>query len=240
MNDKKIDAKIDILAISPHPDDAEIGCGGLLLLSKKQGYKTGILYLTYGEMGTGGDEATRTKEITCAANKLELDFHDVVGMKDCQIVDSFENRLTIAKYIRQLQPKIVLSPYWEGTPGRGVGHTDHLAAGIITSHAVNFARLKKMPIEEKPHYVRQVLYYLYPRDMKPTFLVDISEVADQWLESLKCHDSQMFGPHAQMTGFYNMIVALHKQQGFSIGAEYAQGFLAAEPVKLQNPFVLVE
>lgn len=231
---------IDILAISPHPDDAEIGCGALLLLMKKQGYKTGILYLTVGEMGTGGDEETRRKEIDCAAKTLELDYHGIVGFKDCQIIDSFENRLTIAKYIRQLQPKIVILPYWDATPGRGIGHTDHLTAGMICSHAVNFARLKKMPIEEKTHYVKQVLYYLYPREMKPTFLVDISEVAEQWMEALKCHNSQMFGPHAQMTGFYNMIIAWHKQQGFAIGAEYAQGFITAEPFKLQNPFVMVE
>ncbi|MDH5680558.1 MAG: PIG-L family deacetylase [Spirochaetota bacterium] len=230
---------IDILAISPHPDDAEIGCGGLLLLSKKQGRKTGILHMTLGEMGTGGTDEIRLEEMKNAAAMLELDFMEYAGFKDCQITDSFENRLTIARYIRQLKPKIVLLPYWDGVPGRGIGHTDHLATGIMASHAVNFARLKKMPIDLEPHSVRQVLYYLFPRELKPTFIADISAVAPQWIKALKCHHSQMFGPHAKKTGFFRMLLSYSKQMGFQIGARYGLGFIAADPFKLQDPFKLI-
>jgi len=231
---------IDLLAISPHPDDAEIGCGGLLLLSKKKGYKTGILYMTAGEMGTGGTVEIRQKELTNAAKSLELDYWEVLSFKDCQISDSFENRLILAQQIRKLKPKIILIPYWDAVPGRGIGHTDHLETGIIASHAVNFARLKKIPLSEEPHSVKQVLYYLFPRDMTPTFLVDISEVSSQWIKALESHYSQMFGPHAQQTGFYNMVLAWSKQMGYSIGANYAQGFVAAEPLKIQDPFLLID
>lgn len=231
---------VDILAISPHPDDAEIGCGGLLLLSKKKGHKTGILYMTIGEMGTGGDEETRKKEITDSARHLELDYWEIAGFKDCQISDSFDNRLILARYIRKLKPKIVLLPYWSAVPGRGIGHSDHLATGLMASHAVNFARLRKMPIDEETHNVKQVLYYLFPREKAPTFLVDITEVAPQWIKALKSHHSQMFGPHAKKTGFYKMLLAWSKNLGFPIGAKYAQGFLAAEPLKIQDPFVLIQ
>ena len=231
---------IDLLVISPHPDDGEIGCGGLLLLSKKKGYKTGILYLTIGEMGTGGDDKIRLEELTEASKHLELDYMEVSDFKDCQIFDSYENRLKIAKYIRQLKPKIVIIPYWEGVPGRGIGHTDHLSTGIICSHAVNYARLHKMPLDEDPHRVKQVLYYLYPRHMSPTFVVDITEVAPQWIKALKSHHSQMFGSHAQKTGFYDMIISMAKQTGYMIGAKYGQGFIAAEPLKIQDPFLFVE
>ncbi len=231
---------IDLLAISPHPDDAEIGCGGLLLLSKKQGHSTGILYMTRGEMGTGGDEAIRDKETRKAAEILEVDYMETIGFKDCQVTDSFENRLKVAEYIRKLKPKIILLPYWDAVPGRGIGHTDHLVTGVMASHAVNFARLRKMPLSEEPHQVSQILYYLFPREMKPTFLVDITEVADQWIKALQSHHSQMFGSHALKTGFYDMILAWFKQLGYMIGAEYAQGFIAAEPLKIQDPFVLID
>src|SRR4029077_18113644 len=46
--------KLDLLAIAPHPDDVELTCGGTLLKAAEQGYKTGILDLTAGEMGTRG------------------------------------------------------------------------------------------------------------------------------------------------------------------------------------------
>ncbi|MDH4127584.1 MAG: PIG-L family deacetylase [Spirochaetota bacterium] len=231
---------IDILAISPHPDDAEIGCGGLLLASKKRAYKTGILHLTLGEMGTGGDEEIRKKEIDNAARLLELDYVNIVGFKDCQITDSHENRLLIAEYIRKLKPKIVLIPYWTAVPGRGIGHTDHLTTGIMASHAVNFARLHKMPIEGEPHSVQQVLYYLFPRDTMPSLVVDITHVANQWLKAIKSHHSQMFGKHAKQNRFYEMIVSSAKTMGYQIRARYGQGFVSASPLNIPDPFVLID
>ena len=43
---------LDLLAIAAHPDDVELTCGGTLLKMAERGYKTGILDLTAGEMGT--------------------------------------------------------------------------------------------------------------------------------------------------------------------------------------------
>ena len=43
---------LELLAIAPHPDDAEIGCGGTLLVAAAQGKRTGVLELTRGELGT--------------------------------------------------------------------------------------------------------------------------------------------------------------------------------------------
>jgi len=58
---------LDILAIAAHPDDVELTCGGTLLKSAELGYKTGILDLTAGEMGTRGTPETRAKEAALAA-----------------------------------------------------------------------------------------------------------------------------------------------------------------------------
>jgi LmbE family N-acetylglucosaminyl deacetylase len=54
--------KLDLLAIAAHPDDVELTCGGTLLKAAEQGYRTGILDLTAGEMGTRGTPETRRKE----------------------------------------------------------------------------------------------------------------------------------------------------------------------------------
>ena len=42
---------VDILAFGPHPDDAEIACGGLLRKLKDLGRTTGIIDMTSGDMG---------------------------------------------------------------------------------------------------------------------------------------------------------------------------------------------
>ncbi len=230
---------IDLLAISPHPDDAEIGCGGLFLLAKKKQHKTGILYLTAGEMGTGGTAEIRRQEIKQASQVLELDYMKILDFKDCQIEDNHENRLTLAGYIRKLKPKMVFIPYWDAAPGRRIGHTDHLTTGFLASHAVNFARLRKMPIPEEPHAVTQILYYHFPRYMQPTFIVDISTVVRQWVQSLKCHRSQMLDSHGRKTGFLPGMIARAKVMGYNVGCKFGQGFIAAEPLKLNDPFVLM-
>jgi bacillithiol biosynthesis deacetylase BshB1 len=230
---------VDILAISPHPDDAEIGCGGLLIKLKRMGYKTGILQMTLGEMGTGGTKEIRIKELETAANLMELDYMEFAGFNDCQIADSFENRLKVASYIRKTKPKIILIPYWKGDPGRKQGHTDHLTTGHLASHAVNFARLHKMPLDGEPHEVKQILYYLFPRHMKPTIVVDITEVASQWIRVLKSHKSQMFSSHGKKIGFFQGMVSWSKYIGYSIGARYGQGFISASPLKVDDPFTLI-
>ena len=46
--DKKLKMKLDILAFGAHPDDVELGCGGSLALSIKNGQKVGIIDLTQG------------------------------------------------------------------------------------------------------------------------------------------------------------------------------------------------
>ncbi len=60
----------DIISIGAHPDDVEVGTGGVLIRLARQGRKTGIIYLTAGEMGTGGDAQIRSREASEAAAKM--------------------------------------------------------------------------------------------------------------------------------------------------------------------------
>ena len=46
---------VDLLAIAAHPDDVEQTCGGALLRMAEAGYRTGVIDLTAGEMGSRGD-----------------------------------------------------------------------------------------------------------------------------------------------------------------------------------------
>lgn len=230
---------VDILAFGAHPDDAEIGCGGLLLKLKDRGYRTGIVYLTVGEMGSRGTPEIRRQELMAAAKALSLDHMEVLDFQDCRVTDDFPSRLKIATIVRRLRPVIVLAPYWDGPPGRGVGHTDHQAAGYLVSHGVNFAHLRALPLEGEPHAVSNMFYYLYPRDMRPSFVVDISEYAERWAEVLKCHHSQFYNRETQRYDFIDTLLAVSRAHGFALGMRYAQAFIATEPLKIDDPFMLV-
>ncbi len=231
---------VDILAFAAHPDDAEIWCGGLLLKLKDRGYRTGIVSLTVGDMGSRGTPEVRRGEFMAAAKVLGLDHAAVLDFHDCRVTDDFPSRLKIATIVRQLRPTMVLAPYWDGPPGRGIGHTDHQAAGYLVSHGVNFAHLRSLPLDGAPHSVSNIFYYLFPHQVPPTFVVDISEYVERWVEVLKCHHSQFYNPQTGRYDFIDTLLAVARARGFAMGIRYAQGFLAAGPLHIDDPFLLVD
>ncbi|MCJ7666042.1 MAG: PIG-L family deacetylase, partial [Actinobacteria bacterium] len=116
---KKTD-NIDIIAFSPHPDDAEMGCGGLLLkLKDRGGYKTGIIDITRAELSTNGNLKTRAKETLEASRVLKLDLRENLGLEDANIKNDYESRLKVIGAIRKYRPKMVLIPYFTDR------HPDH-------------------------------------------------------------------------------------------------------------------
>lgn len=92
--------KLDLLAISAHPDDVELGCAGTLLDSLKRGRKVGILDLTRGELGTRGTPEIRRAEATAAAQILGVSVRDNVGIADGFFQNDSSNQLTLVPYIR--------------------------------------------------------------------------------------------------------------------------------------------
>jgi hypothetical protein len=110
---------IDILAVGAHPDDAEIWCGGLLLKLNDRGYRTRVVDLTRGEMGSRGTPEVRRQELMAAAEALSLDHVEVLDFQDCRVTDDFQERLNIAAVVRRLRPTLVLAPHWDGPQAGG-------------------------------------------------------------------------------------------------------------------------
>src|SRR3989304_10070830 len=102
---------VDVLAFSPHPDDADMGCGGLLLKLKSMGYTTGIIDVTEAELSSNGDPDTREKETLNASKILKLDIRENLNIGDAAVANNFENRLKIIEVIRKYRPSMALIPY---------------------------------------------------------------------------------------------------------------------------------
>ena len=113
---------VDLLAITPHPDDAELLCGGTLIRAAEQGHKTGILDLSAGELGTRGTAEGRSAEAERAAGILGLTTRSVLGLPDARIRNDEESRIRLVKAIRELRPRTVILPFFEGR------HPDHRVA----------------------------------------------------------------------------------------------------------------
>ncbi len=229
----------DLISIGAHPDDVEVGTGGVLIGLNKMGFKTGIVYLTAGEMGTGGTPAIRAEEALQAARVMGSDLLQTFDWGDCRLFDAFEKRLELAELIRKCRPKIILAPFPHVGHGRRQSHPDHIAAGQIVINAVNYATLKKMPISGEPHYVERVFHYFLPPGMASSFVVDITDHYEQWLEALKCHRSQFLNPEKSRDYIW-FLESMVRSFGQQAGCRYGQGFYNVEPIRIVDIFDLVK
>ena len=75
--------------------------------------------------------------------------------------------------------------------------------------------------------------------MPPTFAVDISDYVERWVEVLKCHHSQFYNAETGRYDFIDTLLAVARARGFTMGIRYAQAFLAAGPLHIDDPFLLV-
>jgi N-acetylglucosamine malate deacetylase 1 len=221
---------LSVLAIAPHPDDAEIGCGGTLLKAALAGKKTGILELTRGEIGTLGTPLIREAEAIHAASILGLAFRGNLELPDGQIQDSLEYRLQLGQVIRDLQPQTLLVPHQKDR------HPDHIGAALLSASAVHLAGLQKANLDKKPHKVQQILYYQGNAPINANVLVDITDVLEPWAAAIMAHQSQFTGIQISETVSPEILErrkARLMYWGTFMGVRYAEAFESDKPVLWQ-------
>src|SRR6202521_1094934 len=180
--------KLDLLAIAAHPDDAEMTCGGTLIKMAWRGYKTGILDLTAGEMGSRGTPETRAREAAKAAKLLGVSWRGSLGVSDSDVQPTRQHKLKLAGVIRELRPKTVILPYWEAR------HPDHYHASTLGYEGCFLAGLKQLPLAGEPYRPFKILYSISYAEVRPTFVVDITTQYEQRHKAILAYRSQ-FRPH---------------------------------------------
>lgn len=230
----------DLISIGAHPDDVEVGTGGVLLKMSQAGHKVGIIYLTRGEMGTGGTPAVRADEAHRAAQILGADLLETLDFGDTKVMDTPENRNIVAALIRKYRPRVLLAPWNRGGHGKRGSHPDHLAAGNIVINACYYATFKKLPIAGEPYAVPALFHYFLPVEEHPTFVVDITDQFDGFIAALKAHESQFLNPEKSRARDYIWsLESMARAYGNMIGVKYGQGFKIGEPLNISNIFNLI-
>lgn len=221
---------LDLLAIAAHRDDAEQTCGGTLLKMAERGYRTGILDLTRGEMGTRGAAAERAREAEAAARILRVFWREALDIPDGRVENTWENRLKVAQVIRRQRPRAVILPYWQGR------HPDHYTASTLGYEACFLAGLAKLelPGASAPHRPFKIIYGTLYYDVRPTFVVDITEQFEARLESIYAYASQFTDQQAGSADFpargeiRERVEAMARFYGMLAGVKYAEPFLQKE------------
>jgi bacillithiol biosynthesis deacetylase BshB1 len=228
--------KLDLLAVAAHPDDVELTCGGTLLKAAQGGYKTGILDLTAGEMGTRGTPQIRAHEAARAAKFLNVKWRATLGVPDSDVQPSREHKLRLAAMIRQLRPKTVILPYWEAR------HPDHYHASTLGYEACFLAGLKKLPIEGEAYRPFKILYSTAYASVRPTFVVDITAQYKKRGDAIRAYRTQFLASKSRTkTQVYLAIDRLEDEMdqlarhyGQMIGVRYGEPFLIKELIQVEN------
>ena len=219
---------IDILAIAAHRDDVEQTCGGTLLRSAAMGLHTAILDLTQGEAGTRGSAAERAAEAEAAAKILQVRWRQALDLPDGGIENTAENRQKIARVVRQLRPRVVILPYWQGR------HPDHYKTATLGYEACFLAGLAKFETGTQPHRPFKILYASLYADVRPSFLVEITDWMEPRLQALLAYRSQ-YGNQSAGQGLFvpeeeirERTFALERTYGLLGGVRYAEPFVQKE------------
>ncbi len=236
---------LDILALAAHRDDVEQTCGGTMLKMAQQGYRTGILDLTQGEMGTRGSAEDRAREAQMRRKYFAVSWRQALDIPDGRVENTWENRLKVASVLREQKPKVVILPYWKGR------HPDHYTASILGYEACFLAGLAKLDtalaIQDMAQNVSSsgrvlLLRTVRSRSFTPRFITTCD--LRSWstsrnslktrLQSLMAYKSQfsdqeagkgIFPAHAEIR---SRVEAMARFYGMLAGVTYAEPFLQKE------------
>jgi bacillithiol biosynthesis deacetylase BshB1 len=223
------DSAVDVLAIAAHRDDVEQTCGGTLLRMAARGLRTGILDLTQGESGTRGSAAERAAEAEEAARILGVSHRQALDLPDGAISNSLENRLKIARVVRELCPRVVILPYWEAR------HPDHAICATLGYEACFLAGLSRVEAgASPPHRPFKIVYASLYADVRPGFVVDITPFIEQRHAALMAYKSQ-YSNQAQGGGLFvpeeeirERTFAEARHYGLLAGVRYGEPFVQRE------------
>ncbi len=227
----------DVAAICAHPDDAELMMGGTLALAAKAGRRVAMVDLTQGERGSRGTPETRAAEAIEGARVLGVAHHESLALPDAGLQVVPEQKDPVVEVLRRLRPRVVLLQHWEQR------HPDHATAGRIVYDAAFLAGLRNyrpdLGAAFRPTKLAYSVTMTEATDVRPTFVVDVTEVWDVKLRAIAAFASQ-FTPAPGETGvlpldrFREVVELAGRRHGQLIGVRYGEGFVTKEPLAVDD------
>ncbi|MDG4824694.1 response regulator [Asanoa sp. WMMD1127] len=160
-----------VLAVGAHPDDVEIGVGGLLSAHAARGDEIAIVTLTRG--ARGGTTATREDESRAAARMLGARLFLEDG-EDTRLPVNDPTLSAVQRVIEEVRPQTVYVHSFHDL------HQDHRAV-----HQATMVAARKVPT---------IACYQSPSatvDFKPNRFVGIDDYVERKLDLLACFGSQV-------------------------------------------------
>jgi LmbE family N-acetylglucosaminyl deacetylase len=208
---------VEILAIGAHPDDVELGCGGLLLKAVRGGHNVYIYTITRG--GAGGNPKERVKEAQRSAQFIGAKALWLDDLPDSKLKESIELISRIESRIDIVHPDIILTHHAKDV------HHDHRTVANATLEA--------------GRYDSNILSYEIPltRNFEPQVFFDISDVIDDKVEMVNLFWSQREKIYLRSNAIKGLAEFRALQSRFHGSVSYVESFAVAK-MCLSNEFKL--
>jgi bacillithiol biosynthesis deacetylase BshB1 len=236
------DTELDVLAVFSHPDDAELTVAGTLLKLKSRGYRTGVLDMTRGEMGTRGTPELRATEAQDAARILKLDLRLNLDQPDGHVWLTEESRRALVRVIRAHRPGVIFTSPWDDP------HPDHANTCKIVREAARLASMRRYDEEAGQEAVRvpMIAHAVYSRLVVPSFIVDVSDFVEDKMKAIRAHASQFYRqdsaePATRISdkNFLDQIEGRLRHYGALIGVAAGEPFYVREALNVDDPVALL-
>jgi len=236
------EVQLDVLAVFSHPDDAELTMAGTLLKLKALGYRTGVLDMTRGEMGTRGTPEIRAKESLDAARIMGLDTRLNLEQPDGHITSNAETQQALIRTLRRHRPKVLFTSHWDDP------HPDHAATCRVVREVARLATMRRYDESAglQPIKLPMIAHAVYSRLVIPSFIVDVSEFAEKKMEAIRAHASQFYSADSKEPttriaekGFLRQIEDRMRYFGSLIGVDAGEPFYVREALNVDDPIALL-
>lgn len=203
-----------ILAIGPHPDDIEFGCGGTMIRYGRSGTELYQLILTDGCFG--GDPGVRKREQEVASRALNVKKIFWAGYRDTELEDGRDLIQKIEEVIRTVRPDVVLVNHPEDS------HQDHRVAARATIAATR--------------NIKEVLFYESPTSMnfEPDIFFDITDILAEKVKLLEIHFSQVEKTNIENLKITEIAKAYATFRGVQGRVRHAEGFRGLRVLRNTN------
>jgi N-acetylglucosamine malate deacetylase 1 len=192
--------------------------------------------LTRGESGTRGTPEIRAREAARAAKILGVKIRRNAGLPDAHLRVCDEHKSAVAEIIRELQPRTVILPHWEGR------HPDHYTSATLGFEACFIAGLKNYSLAGRPFRPFKIIYAAAYAMVTPTFAVDITRQYERRRRAILAYTSQFRPPKGTAKSkVFLPLDELEERMNFQarhygrmIGVKYAEGFIVKEVIQVDD------
>ena len=186
---------VRLIAFGAHPDDCDLGAGGLAAKYAALGYKVKFVSLTNGDAGhqsQGGKELAnrRRAEAREAGRRIGIEY-EVLDTHDGQLLPTLDVREQVIREIRQWKADIVIAPRPNDY------HPDHRYTGVLvedSSYMVIVPNLVKdtPPLPRNPLFLYFSDRFTRPQAFRADIVVSIDDVFEKKVDMLDAHVSQFY------------------------------------------------